>query len=471
MRGVLIKLFLVIVPVALLLSIGLAVPSINVEVQGIGSGSCGVKSPVQWATITLEWSTSGGIFQTWTLSGASVVFSDNVSGEVNFTVLIYMNGIDANSGSTSTTVVKGTLLASSGIVAGSSYQLDLNDTPRYIVSPFLGYHAPKIINATGTIIGGQSSCSNVISITVTQLGVGSTSYSLPPISAPVINITVDNSGGNELRDYVVNFTVSPSCVNNLSKVYVTDSSGNQLYFWAFNDSTHNKIWFWVNYTVPGDSVTIVQIHLNGSAQSSYFDPYKVFWHFEDFNPDLQISWGNTYTLNYNVNSFLAAGYAGYAVDTNATLGNIGLNLNWIAPYFVALYYSGYYYGIGVADDSSLYVVQGTSASGISSTGNSLGALPSWGPGIYSAVFYKNNSASNIHMGLYYETSGFLRGTWNSLLTLTDYFVIGQRYVGTSTYDWIGMRPVAYPLPVVTVPLDCEVPAGGGDYTFTLYFRP
>ena len=460
-------LVIVFISILLLLGFGLAVPSITVTVQGIGAGSCGVESPVQWATITLYWTQSG---LTWTLSGASVVFSDNVSGTFNFTVRIEIYGYNWNKGSLSTDVIAGTLYASSGVAAGVSYSLTLNDTPQYLVLPQWGYPEPEVTNATGVVVGGSTSCASMINLFVQGVGVGSTSYSPPPASIPTINITVNNTGNPELKDYVVNFTISPLCISNISKVYVTDSSGNPLYFWIFNDSTNGKIWFWVNYTVPADSVSNITIHLDGTGTSPYFDPNKVFWYFEGNPISIQGGFfsGNVYTLNYPVSNFLNKGYAGYAVDTNATLGT-PLISTWLGPYFLSFYYSGYYVGLGVTGDSSLYLVYGTSLTGVNNAGNSLGTLPSWGPGVYSVVNYGNGT--NYYTNLNFEGGNFFEVTWGSSVYLLSNFVLGQRYGGPSIYDWVGMRPVAYPFPKIMVPEDCAAPSGGGDYTFTLYFRP
>lgn len=463
----------VLVILLLITAMGLAVPSITINVQEIGAGNCDVKSPVQWATISLYWSQSG---ITWTLSGASVVFSDNVSGSFNFTAKIEIYGYNWNKGSFSTDVIAGTLYTSSGIASGISYSLTLNDTPQYVVLPQWGYPEPEITNATGVVVGGSTSCVSVIDLLVKGIGVGSTSYSPPPASIPAINITVDNTGNSELKDYVVNFTVSPSCISNLSRVYVTDSSGNPLYFWVFNDSANGKIWFWVNYTVPADSVSNITIHLNGTGTSSYFDPNKVFWYFNDTPLSLQagVFSGTAHIIDYPISNFFSANYSGYAVDTNATLAKPTTWLgtvypNRIGPYFVSFYYSGYYLGIGAAGNSSLYLVYGTSLTGINNAGNSLGTLPSWGPGIYSVVNYGNGT--NYYTHLNFEGGNFFEGQWTSGVYLLSNFVLGQRYGGPSVYDWIGMRPVAYPFPTIIVPADCAAPVGGGKYTFTLYFRP
>ena len=458
--------------VLLIIGLGLAVPNINVKVQSLGVGRCQVKSPVTWATVTLHWSRSGSVIQTCTLEGASVVFSNDVSGPVNFTLIMnisgYHNWYDSNP---SLDVVKGVLVASSGIIAGQYYSLTLNDTPSYDVFPLFNIPEPSLVNATGIITGGQTACADVIYLSIEGIGIGSTNYSPPPVSLTQINITVNNLGNPELRNYVLNFTVSSYCIQDLSKVYVTDSSGNPLYFWAFNDSKNGKIWFWVNYTIPANSVNNITIHLNGTGTSPYFNPNKVFWYFEDTPVSIQggIFSGNVHVLNYPVSNFLNEGYDGYAVDTNATLGTPLISTG-LGPYFLSFYYSGQYIGIGALSNSSFYLVYGTRLTRANTAGNSLGILPSWGPGIYSVVNYI--SGTNYYTHLNFNGERFFESQWASGINLLGNFVLGQRYYGNpSTYEWIGMRPVTYPFPKIMVPEDCGAPGGGGDYTFTLYFRP
>ncbi|WP_297514600.1 DUF2341 domain-containing protein [Thermococcus sp.] len=452
-------------------------PDISVKVQPLGLGECQVKSPVTWATITLYWSKSGGIIQTWTLTGASVVFSNDVHGEFNFTVQIKIQGYRSFGDSTPTTdIVKGTFSTNSGISAGAVYRLTLNASPNYAVSPFFNLPEPEIVNAIGTVAGGTALCPGEISLVSEGIGTGSTSYSPPPLNVSEIRITVNNTGNPELRNYVINFTVSPSCIPDLSKVYVTDSSGKQLYFWAFNDSTNGKIWFWVNYTVPANSVREIMIHLNGTGTSQYFNPNRVFWYFNDITLSIQggLLSGNIYVLDYPVSNFLNAGYDGYAVDTNATLGKPSLGSivlpTWLGPYFISVVDdAGYYYGLGATGNDSIYVVEGSAPDRVNNGGAPVGTLPSWGPGVYSIVNYIYNAG--VHTRLYFELSEFIAGYWTGSQTLARYFMLGQRYGGPSVYEWVGVRPIAYPAPRVIVPSDCGASIGGGEYTFTLYFRP
>ncbi|NJE62402.1 hypothetical protein [Thermococcus sp. 21S7] len=467
------ELLAVVLVVTLVLGVGLAVPSVRVGVQEVGAGGCKVRSPVRWATLTLDWDREGW---TWTLSGASVVFSDDVPGPFNFTVRFDVVGYHSFwDGFPSTDSVGGAFSTPSSVTAGTPYPLVLNASPSYVVSPFFGIPEPSVSEARGAVLGGLSACPGGIGVLVEGIGMGSTSYSPPPADVPDINVTVDNTGNPELRNYVVNFTVSPSCVPDLGRVYVTDSSGNPLYFWAFNDSPNGKIWFWVNYTVPADSVTEIVVHLNGTGVGEYLNPDRVFWYFSDVDVVLQGTlWGaSVRVLPFDVYGFLNAGYPGYAVDTGASLGRVGLDIPAVCPYFLA-FTNGNYYGIGVADDGFLYEVSGRFLDGVNGAGNPLGELPSWGPGIYSIAVYGRGGI--LHTDMYFESEGFLRHPWPSRLGLdfSPYFVLGQKgFLGMddpSVYDWIGMRPITYPAPKVTVPDDCWT-GGGGDYALTLYFRP
>jgi len=459
--------------------LGLAVPNITVNVQEVGSGGCWVESPVQWATIILEWSKSGSLIQTWSLSGASVIFSNDINGPVNFTVIMRISGYsrwyDSNP---SVDIVKGVLSTPSGVVAGHSYSLTLNDTPSYDVSPLLGIPEPETLNATGIVMGGSTSCNGIISLLVKGIGIGSTSYSPPPVAIPTINVTINNTGNPELRDYVVNFTVSSSCIPILSKVYITDSSGNPLYFWAFNDSANNKIWFWVNYTVPANSVSNITIHLNGTGASPYFDPNRVFWNFTE---NLSVSQFSLWGIYVNVSKMGELGYSGYAVDSFSSL-DISQD-NYPGPMFLTFYrYNGgthYFYGLGINYWISFSTFSLSFQLGsVILSGSSLNQL-----NLQSYTVF-NDSVSISRNGLYSIVADnstksiglYLNGTFIDSTSVDPQGVlilpiIGQYYADSgSHYYWIGVRPYLPSVPKVSVPPDCAAPGGEGDYTFTLYFR-
>ena len=457
--------------------LGLAVPNITVNVQEVGSGGCEVASPVQWATISLEWSKSGSWIQTWSLTGASVIFSNDISGPVNFTVIVKISGYHLYELNPSVDVVKGVLSTPSGVVAGQSYSLTLNDTPNYEVFPPL-ISEPEIINATGIVMGGSTSCNGIISLLIEGIGVGSTSYSPPPVTIPTINVTINNTENPELRDYVVNFTVSPSCIPDLSKVYVTDSSGKQLYFWAFNDSTNGKILFWVNYTVPANSVREIMIHLNGTGTSPYFDPNRVFWNFIE---NLSVSQFSLWGIYVNVSKMGELGYSGYAVDSFSSL-DISQD-NYPGPMFLTFYrYNGgthYFYGLGINYWISFSTFSLSFQLGsVILSGSSLNQL-----NLQSYTVF-NDSVSLSRNGLYSIVADnstksiglYLNGTFIDSTSVDPQGVlilpiIGQYYADSgSHYYWIGVRPYLPSVPKVSVPPDCAAPGGEGDYTFTLYFR-
>ncbi|WP_099211431.1 hypothetical protein [Thermococcus henrietii] len=468
---------LLFLPLVLLVTIGLAVPNITLGVQPITSGSCELKSPVGWATITLHWSKSGGLIQRWTLTGASVVFSNDVSGLVNFTARIEILGYRSLGDAYPTLdVVRATFSTNSGISAGAVYQLTLNASPTYIVSPFLNSPEPEIVNAEGTVTGGTTLCPGRISITSEGIGIGSASYSPLPVGVPQINVTINNTGNPELRDYVVNFTVSPSCILNLSKVYVTDSSGKQLYFWAFNDSANGKIWFWVNYTVPANSVREIIIHLNGTGTSQYFDPNRIFW---NFTGNLGLSEMTLHQIGVNLSRISALGYTGYVIDTYANLDIP--NSYHPGPMFLGFYRYRrgiyYLYGIGInywisfSTLSYSYQLGSVTLAGTNPSQLSLWSysvvndnIPLSSSGLYSVAF--NNLTKNI--GIY------LNGTFLDSTKVRGTLIppiLGQYNANSgSHYYWIGVRPFASSPPRVSLPATCSAPSSGA-YTFTLYFRP
>ncbi|NJE48302.1 hypothetical protein [Thermococcus sp. 9N3] len=461
----------------LTVGLSLAVPDISVKVQPLGLGACQVKSPITWATITLHWSKSGGIIQTWTLTGASVVFSNDVHGEFNFTIQIKIQGYRSFWDSTPTTdLVKGTFSTNSGILAGTVYQLTLNASPNYAVSPFFNFPEPEIVNAVGTVAGGIALCPGEISLVSEGIGTGSTSYSPPPLNVSEIRITVNNTGNPELRNYVINFTVSPSCVPDLSKVYVTNSSGKQLYFWAFNDSTNGKIWFWVNYTVPANSVREIIIHLNGTGTSPYFDPNRVFWNFTE---NLELSEMMLQVIGVNLSRISARGYTGYVIDTYANLdvpnsyhpGSMFLGFYQYRRGIYYLHGIGINYWVSFSTLSYSYQLGSVTLAGTNPSQLSLWSysvvndnIPLSSSGLYSVAF--NNLTKNI--GLY--LNGTFLGSTKVRGTLIPP-ILGQYNANSgSHYYWIGVRPFASSPPRVSLPTTCSAPSSG-TYTFTLYFRP
>ena len=458
----------------LTVTLGLAVPNINVSVQELGRGGCDLKSPVQWANVHLVWATRRN---TMTLEAIEVYFSDDLPRGTEIRLLLRNTGYHSFWDNTpSTDLISNVTTLPADLNSGEVISLTPNGTYSYWVFPLFGFPVPSVENVTIVLVGGQSICPGGIVLSVQNIGVGSTSYSPPPVSLTQINVTVNNLGGPELKDYVLNFTVSSSCIPDLSKVYVTDSSGNPLYFWAFNDSENGKIWFWVNYTVPANSVNNVTIHLNGTGTSPYFDPNKVFWYFTNESITLEGSFlsSDTYSIPYNVYNILNSGYSGYTVDTYASFGHAGMSLPFLGPYWVALT-NGNYYGLGITDDGGVYIVSGPEASQVSLGGDPLGEIPSWGPGLCSISL--QSIKRRIFTEMSYEGMPFVSYTFKGAFRLgfTPRFILGQGGMfglgNESVFDWIGFRPLGRFSPEITVLSSCSTSSGGGDYTFTLYFRP
>ena len=461
----------------LTVTLGLAVPNINVSVQELGNGSCDLKSPVQWANVHLVWATRRN---TMTLEAIEVYFSDDLPRGTEIRLLLRITGYHSFWDNTpSTDLISNVTTLPADLNSGEVISLTPNGTYSYWVFPLFGFPVPSVENVTIVLVGGQSICPGGIVLSVQNIGVGSTSYSPPPVSLTQINVTVNNLGGPELKDYVLNFTVSSSCIPDLSKVYVTDSSGNPLYFWAFNDSENGKIWFWVNYTVPANSVSNVTIHLNGTGTSSYFDPYKVFWNFTE---GLTVSQYQLFEIYVNLSKMEDLGYSGYAMEFLPAL-DIPLN-NYPGPMFLTFYQyrrrRHYLYGLGLN-----YWISFSTASfsfqlgSVTLAGTSLDQLGLWDyaiinedapvspVGVYSVV--ADNSTKNVALYMNGTFVGSSNVNRNSVLVSP---LIGQYTANDqSYYPWVGVRPYLSSAPAISVPADCTGSFGGRDYTFTLYFRP
>lgn len=461
---------------------GLALPSITVNVQEVGSGSCDLSSPVDRADVTVGFQKSGSLVITWTLENVILSFPTSLPAGtvINLTMVVEGYRYWTDNQPTRDTIRLNTTLSSDASVV----VLGVSNTYTYQSLSLRGIDPPKVLNLSVVVRDGLHTCSSgSIPLSVQEIGIGSSSYSPPPVNVPIINVTVNNTNGPELRDYVLNFTVSSSCLQYSSGVYVTDSRGNPLYFWYFNDSTHNKIWFWVNYTVPAYSTGNILIHLNGSGVSPYLNPEKVFWNFTSYGSGISLGNDGVSNVDYlyiNTTLLSRLGYYGYisSIYLNLSVPS-GTNPGPIWDGAIE-YYNGYLYfhGLGIIDFLSNYYLcdpqlefDGTQLRYYQAYWfgfNKIDSTPA-GKTLVDVVFSNQSADVSLYFNGSFEGSNAMRSVGSGPLWLSPIFIYGQ-YLGSSVYYWVGIRPYVPKAPTVEVPSECSAPKVG-DYTFTIYFRP
>jgi len=473
----------------ILVSFGLALPSINLKVQEIGSGSCAVLSPVDRANAIVGFQESGSIVVTWTLKNVTLSFPTSLPTDtvINLTMIIEGYKSWTDSQPTKDTIKLNTTLTSDTSVV----VLGVSNTYTYQSLSLWGIDPPKVLNLTVVVRDGFHTCfSDPIVLSVQKIGIGSSSYSPPPINVPVINVTINNTEGPELRDYVVNFTVLSSCLQYARGVYVTDSQGSPLYFWYFNDSAHDKIWFWVNYTVPANSTSYILIHLNGSGMSPYFNPGKVFWNFTSYGSGIDLGSNGSSNIDYlyiNTTLLSKLGYYGYisSMYTNLSVPS-GTDPGPLWEGAVE-YYNGYLYfhGLGIINPFGGQYALGDpqlrwNGSRLSYYRTSWVEWQSSTPFVYTkdkaegativdVVFTNQSERVSLYFNGTFQGSKAMDPLGSASLWLSPVFIYGQ-YLGSSVYYWVGVRPYIPNPPIVKVPPECSAPQVD-DYTFTIYFRP
>ncbi|WP_297436311.1 DUF2341 domain-containing protein [Thermococcus sp.] len=262
----------------------------------------------------------------------------------------------------------------------------------------------------------------------------------------IIPVTIYNTtspgNGNSYPNYVVNFTY-PLNPSGYSNVYVTDSSGDPLYYWYVYDSESGKTYFWVNVsTIRTDVSRVIYVHLDGdNYDPSYFNSLKVFWYFEGSSRVLNA--GNSYTVPYTISNFINNGYQGYVFDTNATLG-IPSSGNY-GPYFLT-YTTSNWGNVGLGVNSQ--EIDWVSDSWGYLTWFSTQSLPSGIPELYSVSIMTESpyTVSVYENNQLVDSDSSLRNVITGIMPSPT---MGQG-VGSSTYHWLGLRPYLYPSPKVVV---------------------
>ncbi|RLG82618.1 MAG: hypothetical protein DRO39_09375, partial [Thermoprotei archaeon] len=127
--------------------------------------------------------------------------------------------------------------------------------------------------------------------------------STAPSAARVTYVNVTEQSGSDLTNYQVNITLGPNWEGwsyvkpNGSDIYITDFSGNPLYYWIEYFDYNNKearIWVRVPHIPANTTITLHLMHGGPNPYTSYHDPEQVFPFFDDFNyttiAELETKW-------------------------------------------------------------------------------------------------------------------------------------------------------------------------------------
>ena len=251
----------------LAVTLGLAVPSINVGVRGLGGGSNVVVGPVGDGRYTI-WASGG------TVTDVELILGGNLPGGTRvYVVLRDSSGNNVSNGSLT--------VGSGGIAAGTPFNVSVSPVDTSNVDP---------TKTEVVILSSEynSDSSGPIFVSVQKMGVGSYDgrYSNP--------ITIH--GSTVYLDYypvrILLVSSDPSFPWN--SLYFTNSTGRCLYYWKEfqgtfvyeNGATYSWAVFWVNVTnIPPNSDETIFVNYLGSGNpcASHQDPNKVFLFYDAFN--------------------------------------------------------------------------------------------------------------------------------------------------------------------------------------------
>ncbi|WP_297506056.1 DUF2341 domain-containing protein [Thermococcus sp.] len=464
----------------LAITLGLAIPGINMRIQGIGEGSSPVYSP-----------TGSGGFYFWVDGSGNIVnvtlsFANDLSAGTKVFVKLYNSsgGLIALWNRT----LKQLLPALKEINVTPTSQVNVNEV--YDIRVVLS--SPDLISPPGKI-----------NLSVNKLGEGAWAGDL---CNPV---QVSNSQAVSLSNYTIRVVLNSSTqilwnYLNPTNVYFTTASGSPLYYWIQELDTNNRRGvIWVKVTsIPAEKNVTVCMHYGGvNPYTSYNNPEKVFLFFDDFSGTSvnQSKWNIHGNPTVSGGKLQLSGYyqvgngiygnpswvwtkinlpTSYEVILNASISSPDLTISrnnpdtFIPGPFYTIYIDssgvGYgetieyytYYYLGIIPITNTYDAL-TNRSVVTGRGTVLGYTGNpYSIGSWHIFEIYVNSNGTVHT--YQDGSSMVRYTLPSSAVLRGPFALGQITGGNpSEYDWVAIRKHISPEPSVKV----------GHWYGSLKFRP
>ncbi len=453
----------------MLITFGLAIPGITVNIQDIGEGSSQVYSPTG----------SGGfyfwVYSSGTIANVTLTFSTNLSSGTTVFVKLYNSSGDLIA--LWSRSLQKTLPALEELNVTPNSQVNINDV----------YNIRVVLNSPDSIFSPGE-----ISLSVKKIGEGLWTGDL---CNPVV---VSNRGQDELDNYTVRITLNSSTqvlwnYINSTNVYFTTNAGRPLYYWIQELDANNEqgiIWVKVNSIAAGENTTVCMHYGGTNPYSSYNDPEKTFLFFDDFTGTSvnQSKWNIHGTPTVNGGILSMSGYyqvgnsiygnatwlwtklnlpTSYEVILNASLSYPDRTISQNNPYafvpgpfytvFINSSGEGYgetieyytYYYFGIFPITQTYDAL-TKRSVVNGSGTVLAnvtnvySLNSW----HTFQIYVN---SNGTVEVYQDGSKMVWYTLPQSAVLSGPFAIGQITGNTpSEYDWVAIRKHYSPEPSVRV---------------------
>ncbi|WP_456321259.1 DUF2341 domain-containing protein [Palaeococcus sp. (in: euryarchaeotes)] len=165
---------------------------------------------------------------------------------------------------------------------------------------------------------------------------GSGSGSWCSVLGDRINVTIQNSGGDDLTNFQVPiyidsshitnpttlntfFTTADSDGDNVPVLEIYDENCNSINFWVENWDTSNKeALIWVNVTIPASSQITLGIYFDSSGTETLGDPDEVFDLYDDFEDGTLDGWNFEGDRGWTITTI---SYEGSYSATNEDVGN------------------------------------------------------------------------------------------------------------------------------------------------------
>ncbi|WP_297500147.1 DUF2341 domain-containing protein [Thermococcus sp.] len=447
---------------------GLAVPGINITVQGIGEGSSPVYSPTGSGGFYF-WVDSSGMILNITLS-----FANDLSKGTGIFVKLYNSsgGLIALWNRT----LKKTLPALEEINITPTSQVNINNV-----------HDIRVVLSSSDLIFSPG----MIDLYVGKLGEGEWTGDLcNPVQ--VSNLQAVNLGNYTIKVVLNSSTQILWNYINSTNVYFTTDSGVPLYYWIQELDTNNRrgvIWVRVN-SIPAQKNVTVCMHYGGkNPYRSYDNPQRVFLFFDDFtgasvnrsrwnvHGDPRVSRGKLQLSGYYQVGNGIYGNASwiwtkinlppsYEVILNASLSSPDRTISQNNPdaFIPGPFYTIYINSSGVGYGETIeYYTQYSRVLPTTSTYDAL-TNRSINTGRGTVLGYINNPYgigswhifeiyinSNGIVSTYQDGSLVVRYNLSSSAVLSGSFAIGQITGGTpSEYDWVAIRKHVSPEPSVRI---------------------